>query len=84
MARLARTAAVTTVRVYAADDLKWHTAGKTGLSLKPVREDREKGLFLGLVGFEPLTRSGLHQHLDCRQAAFENQFPERIRAVLLE
>lgn len=51
------------VRVYAAEDLVWHTAGKTGLALKPVREDREKGRFLGLVGFEPLTRSGLHQHL---------------------
>ena len=51
------------VSVYAAEDLEWHTAGKSGLTLKPVREDREKGQFLGLVGFEPLTRSGLHQHL---------------------
>jgi len=51
------------VSVYDADTLAWHTAGKTGLSLKPVREDREKGRFLGLVGFEPMTRSGLHQHL---------------------
>ena len=51
------------VRVYDGDDLEWHTAGKTGLALKYVREDREKGRFLGLVGFEPLTRSGLHQHL---------------------
>jgi hypothetical protein len=55
--------AAKTVSVFAAEDLKWHTAGKSGLSLKPVREDREKGRFLGLVGFEPLTRSGLHQHL---------------------
>ena len=52
-----------TVSVYDADALAWHTAGKSGLALKPVREDREKGRFLGLVGFEPLTRSGLHQHL---------------------
>ncbi len=52
-----------TVSVYDADTLEWHTAGKSGLSLKPVREDREKGRFLGLVSFEPLTRSGLHQHL---------------------
>lgn len=51
------------VSVYDADTLAWHSAGKTGLSLKPVREDREKGRFLGLVGFEPMTRSGLHQHL---------------------
>src|SRR3954471_1495955 len=51
------------VRVYAATDLPWQSAGKDGLSLKPVREDREKGRFLGWVGFEPVTRSGLHQHL---------------------
>ena len=52
-----------TISVFDAEDLTWHTAGKTGLSLKPVREDRGKGRFLGLVGFEPMTRSGLHQHL---------------------
>jgi hypothetical protein len=51
------------VHVYDAEGLKWHTAGKAGLALKPVREDREKGRFLGLVAFEPMTRSGLHQHL---------------------
>ena len=51
------------VHVYDAESLKWQTAGKTGLALKPVREDREKGRFLGLVAFEPVTRSGLHQHL---------------------
>ena len=51
------------VHVYDAETLQWQSAGKTGLSLKPVREDREKGRFLGLVGFEPVVRSGLHQHL---------------------
>ena len=51
------------VHVYDAEGLKWQTAGKSGLALKPVREDREKGRFLGLVSFEPITRSGLHQHL---------------------
>ena len=51
------------VHVYDAEQLKWQTAGKAGLALKPVREDRDKGRFLGLVGFEPVTRSGLHQHL---------------------
>jgi len=51
------------VHVYDAEALSWQTAGKTGLSLKPVREDREKGRFLGLVAFEPVVRSGLHQHL---------------------
>lgn len=33
-----------------------------GLALKPVREDRAQGQFLGLVAFDALTRSGLHQH----------------------
>jgi hypothetical protein len=51
------------VHVYDADSLKWHSVGKAGLALKPVREDKQKGLFLGLVAFEPNTRSGLHQHL---------------------
>ena len=51
------------VRIYDAERLKWQTAGKVGLALKPVREDRDKGRFLGLVAFEPITRSGLHQHL---------------------
>jgi hypothetical protein len=51
------------VHVCDANDLKWQTAGKSGLALKPVREDRERGQFLGLVAFEPFSRSGLHQHL---------------------
>ncbi len=50
------------VHVYDAESLQWQTVGKAGLALKPVREDREKGRFLGLVAFEPVTRSGLHQH----------------------
>lgn len=55
--------AAKSVSVYDAESLKWQAAGKTGLALKAVREDRGKGRFLGLVGFEPMTRSGLHQHL---------------------
>ena len=51
------------VHVYDADALEWHGVGKEGLALKPVREDKQKGLFLGLIAFEPNTRSGLHQHL---------------------
>lgn len=54
---------VKAVSVYDAQDLEWHSAGKEGLALKPAREDKAKGRFLGLVGFEPMTRSGLHQHL---------------------
>lgn len=45
-----------------ASSLEWQSAGKEGISLKPVRYDSERGQFLGLVGFEPLVRSGTHQH----------------------
>ena len=50
------------VHVADASMLPWQPAGKPGLALKPVRMDNTRGHFLGLVGFEPMTRSGLHQH----------------------
>lgn len=40
----------------------WQATANPGLWLKPVRLDDEQGLYLGLVRFEPGTRSGLHQH----------------------
>lgn len=42
--------------------LRWQQTGKPGIVLRTVREDRVAGRFLGLVGFEPFSRSGLHQH----------------------
>lgn len=50
------------VHVVDAAELPWRGTGRPGLSLRCVREDRAAGQFLGLVGFEPLARSGLHQH----------------------
>ena len=50
------------ITVVDGNDLPWQSAGKPGLALKPVRADQERGRFFGLVGFEPMTRSGLHQH----------------------
>lgn len=50
------------VHVVDAADLTWRGTGRPGLALRCVREDRAAGQFLGLVGFEPLARSGLHQH----------------------
>lgn len=44
-------------------DIAWTNAGRKGLQLKMVYGEREKGRFLGLVGFDPFTHSGLHQHL---------------------
>ena len=40
----------------------WRATGKPGLWLMPVREDREQGLYLGLVRFDAFVGSGLHQH----------------------
>jgi hypothetical protein len=50
--------------VYAYDmaDLAWQDVGKPGLHQKVVRADRERGLYLGMIGFDPMTRTGLHQH----------------------
>lgn len=45
-----------------ASALDWQAAGKPGLMLRPVRFDAGRGEFLGLVGFEPMVRSGPHQH----------------------
>lgn len=50
------------VSVVDAATLDWRPAGKEGLALKVVREDPARGLFLGAVAFEPMARSGLHQH----------------------
>jgi hypothetical protein len=57
-----RARAAAGVYVFDAADIAWQSAGKEGLALKTVREDRDAGQFLGLVGFEPMARSGLHQH----------------------
>lgn len=57
-----RSRAGAAVHVYDADDVPWRAAGKPGIALKAVREDTVAGQFLGMVAFEPMTRSGLHQH----------------------
>jgi hypothetical protein len=50
------------VHVFDATDLPWQASPEPGLSLKPVRYDNARGLYLGLVRFEAMARSGLHQH----------------------
>ena len=50
------------VHVFDASVLPWHETGKAGLRLKAVLNDDERGEFLGLIGFDPFVRSGLHQH----------------------
>ena len=50
------------VLVFDACTLPWQETPEPGLRLKPVRYDDAQGHYLGLVGFAPLARSGLHQH----------------------
>jgi ChrR Cupin-like domain len=50
------------VHVFDAADLPWQATPEAGLWLKPVRYDNAQGLFLGLVRFDAMARSGLHQH----------------------
>ena len=50
------------VHIFDATRLPWQPTPEPGLRLKPVRYDDELGHFLGLVGFDAMTRSGLHQH----------------------
>ena len=58
------------------ETLQWKDASKAGLRLAPVHEDRETGHFLGLLGFEAMAASGLHQHTD---AAFSYMLSGCIR-----
>jgi hypothetical protein len=48
--------------LYDPADLAWQDAGKDGVRQKIVRRDDTHGHFLGLIGMEPMVRSGLHQH----------------------
>jgi anti-sigma factor ChrR (cupin superfamily) len=48
----------------------WTDAGKAGISQKVVRADHAKGRYLGLIAFEPLIASGLHQHLGVATSYF--------------
>lgn len=51
------------VSVYALDDAPWRDLGRAGVKDKAVRRDPATGLYLGVIAFEPMSRSGLHQHL---------------------
>lgn len=50
------------VHVFDAAALPWQPTAEPGLRMKPVRYDNERGLYLGLVAFDALSRSGMHQH----------------------
>ena len=50
------------VYVFDPAEMAWQDAGKAGVAQKVVRRDGERGWFLGLIGMDPMVRSGLHQH----------------------
>jgi ChrR Cupin-like domain len=58
------------VGVYDMTTVPWTEAGKKGISQKVVRADHAKGRYLGLIAFDALTRSGLHQHLGTATSYF--------------
>jgi ChrR Cupin-like domain len=55
--------AVQSVYVYDLLSAPWSPTGQGGVRQKVLRADLERGEFMGLVQFEPLTAPGLHQHL---------------------
>jgi hypothetical protein len=50
------------VQVFDMSLVPWQRTANPGLRLKSVRHDNQLGLFLGQIQFEPMTRSGIHQH----------------------
>lgn len=58
--------------VYAYDlaELPWRETERGTAREKAVRRDDEAGLFLGLLQFDPLSRSGVHQHLGVATSYF--------------
>ena len=50
------------VHVVDATPMPWERTARPGLTMKTIRIDDERGEFLGLIRFDPFTRSGLHQH----------------------
>jgi hypothetical protein len=55
---------------YDLEALPWRETPRGTAREKAVRRDNQAGLFLGLVAFEPMSRSGLHQHLGTASSYF--------------
>lgn len=51
------------VHAYDMGDAPWRELPRNGVREKAVRRDAATGHYLGMVAFDPMTRSGLHQHL---------------------
>lgn len=50
--------------------LPWRETPRGTAREKAVRRDNEHGLFLGVLTFDPMSRSGLHQHLGTASSYF--------------
>ena len=55
---------------YDLEALPWRETPRGTAREKAVRRDNEAGLFLGLIAFDPMSRSGLHQHLGTATSYF--------------
>ena len=55
---------------YDLEDLPWRQTPRGTAREKAVRRDNEAGHFLGLIAFDPLSRSGVHQHLGTATSYF--------------
>lgn len=58
------------VYAYDMEALPWRETPRGTAREKAVRRDDEAGLFLGLIAFDPLSRSGVHQHLGTATSYF--------------
>jgi hypothetical protein len=56
--------------VYDLESRPWVEMPRGGAREKAIRRDEAKGHFLGLVVFDPMARSGLHQHLGTASSYF--------------
>jgi hypothetical protein len=50
------------VYAYDLESLPWRNTPRGTAREKAVRRDDKAGLFLGLISFDPMSRSGVHQH----------------------
>ena len=50
------------VHVFDATAMPWEAQARPGLYMKTIRIDDSNGEFLGQIRFDPLVRSGVHQH----------------------
>jgi hypothetical protein len=55
---------------YQLEELPWRETPRGTAREKAVRRNDEAGHFLGLIAFDPLSRSGVHQHLGTASSYF--------------